>query len=369
MAAIKRVFSGIQPTGVPQLGNYLGSIKNWVALQKDTDGNKVTSRELFYSVVDLHALTVPRDPKRLHRETIETAAALIACGIDPKHSVLFRQSAVPAHSQLHWALACITPVGWLNRMTQWKSKLQQQQQQEQQTDKNDKNDELSDSAINKLNVHSSAAQGLLTGLFTYPVLMAADVLLYNATHVPVGEDQVQHLEFARDLVMHFNKQYKRDIFTMPTAMLTPSKRIMSLKDPQRKMSKSDPNEQTRITLSDTDDQISRKIKKAPTDALHRITYDPISRPGVSNLLSIYAAIRGTDPESAALSMHAFSNAQLKEAVAEAIVSELAPIRQEMRHLLADKGHIDQVLCSNETKARDVAHANWKTIAECIGLKA
>ncbi|KAJ2859794.1 Tryptophan--tRNA ligase, mitochondrial [Coemansia erecta] len=152
-------------------------------------------------------------------------------------------------------------------------------------------------------------------------------------------------------------------------MLTPSKRIMSLKDPQHKMSKSDPNEQARITLSDTDDQISRKIKKAPTDALRGITYDPSSRPGVSNLLNIYAAIRGTDPESAAMSMHAFSNAQLKEAVAEAIISELAPIRQEMRRLLADKDHIDQILCNNETKARDVAHTNWKTIAECIGLKA
>ncbi|KAJ1769236.1 Tryptophan--tRNA ligase, mitochondrial [Coemansia sp. RSA 1813] len=364
MAAIKRVFSGIQPTGVPQLGNYLGSIKNWVALQKDSDGNKATSRELFYSVVDLHALTVPRDPKRLHRETIEAAAALIACGIDPNHSVLFRQSAVPAHSQLYWALGCIAPVGWLNRMTQWKSKLQQQQQQQ-----TDKGEILSDNAITKLNVHSGAAQGLLTGLFTYPVLMAADVLLYNATHVPVGEDQVQHLEFARDLAMHFNKQYKQEIFTMPKIMLTPSKRIMSLKDPLRKMSKSDHNEQARITLSDTDDQISHKIRKAPTDSIRGITYDPSLRPGVSNLLSIYSAIRDTDPESAALSMHSFSNAQLKEAVAEAIVSEIAPIRQEMRRLLADQGHIDQILCNNETKARDVAHAHWKIIAKCVGLKA
>ncbi|KAJ2550066.1 Tryptophan--tRNA ligase, mitochondrial, partial [Coemansia sp. RSA 1933] len=358
------------PTGVPQLGNYLGSIKNWVALQKDGDGNKATSRELFYSVVDLHALTVPRDPKQLYRETIETAAALIACGIDPDHSVLFRQSAVPAHSQLYWALGCITPVGWLNRMTQWKSKLQQQQQsQEQEQGQTEKNDVLSDSAIVKLNVHSSAAQGLLTGLFTYPVLMAADVLLYNATHVPVGEDQVQHLEFTRDLAEHFNKQYKRNIFTMPTVMLTPSKRIMSLKDPLRKMSKSDPNEQARITLGDTDDQIRRKIKKAPTDAIRGITYDPDSRPGISNLLSIYAAVKNTDPESAALLMCSFSNAQLKEAVSEAIVAELAPIRQEMSRLLVDREHINQILCKNEEIARSIAHANWKSIAEYIGLKA
>ncbi|KAI9504929.1 tryptophanyl-tRNA synthetase [Coemansia spiralis] len=348
MASIKRVFSGIQPTGVPQLGNYLGSIKNWVDLQKDQSAGGDNPHELFYSVVDLHALTIPRDPKQLQKETFEMAAALIACGIDPNKSVLFRQSAVAAHSQLYWALGCITPVGWLNRMTQWKSKLQQQQQQQ---------------------VESAETQGLLTGLFTYPVLMAADVLLYKATHVPVGEDQVQHLEFARDLVAHFNKQYKKKHFVLPTVMLTPSKRIMSLKDPLRKMSKSDPNEQARITLNDTDDQIARKIKKAPTDSISGITFDPGARPGVSNLLSIYAALRDTDPESAALAMQSLSNAQLKEAVAEAVISSLSPIREELRRLLGDQEHIERILGENEAKAQQVASANWKEIAKCIGISA
>ncbi|KAJ2463149.1 Tryptophan--tRNA ligase, mitochondrial, partial [Coemansia sp. RSA 2320] len=205
MASLARVFSGIQPTGVPQLGNYLGSLKNWVTMQ-----NSGQYGELFYSIVDLHALTVPRDPRVLRKETMEMAAAIIACGVDPQRSVLFRQSAVPAHSQLHWALGCITPTGWLNRMTQWKSKLQSQSELQSQG-------------------------GLLTGLFTYPILMSADVLLYRATHIPVGEDQVQHLEFARDLATHFNKTYAH-LFPLPQVILTRSKRIMSLKDSSRKMS-------------------------------------------------------------------------------------------------------------------------------------
>ncbi|KAJ2356013.1 Tryptophan--tRNA ligase, mitochondrial, partial [Coemansia sp. RSA 2611] len=235
MSKLVRVFSGIQPTGVPQLGNYLGSLKNWVAMQ-----NSGQYGELFYSVVDLHALTVPRDPRVLRQETMEMAAAIIACGVDPKRSVLFRQSAVPAHTQLLWTLGCITPVGWLNRMTQWKTKLQSQNE--------------------AANLNAQAAQGLLAGLLTYPVLMAADILLYRATHIPVGEDQVQHLEFARDLALHFNKTYGQKMFPPPQSILTPSKRIMSLKDPLRKMSKSDPNEMSRITLSDSDDEIRKKIK-------------------------------------------------------------------------------------------------------------
>ncbi|KAJ1965022.1 Tryptophan--tRNA ligase, mitochondrial [Dipsacomyces acuminosporus] len=361
MARALRVFSGIQPTGVPQLGNYLGSIKNWVTLQNQANSSPGEQMELFYSVVDLHALTVPRDPKRLREETMEMAAAIVACGVDPEKSVLFRQSAVPAHSQLNWVLGCITPVGWLNRMTQWKSKLQQQNE--------DLAKELGsdDAKIGSLNVHSQAAQGLLTGLFTYPVLMAADILLYKATHVPVGEDQIQHLEFARDLVVHFNKTYKTRIFPLPQGMLTASKRIMSLKDPLRKMSKSDPNEQSRIMLGDSDNDIRRKIKKAPTDSIRGITFDPKARPGVSNLVSIYAALRDMEPESAAQAMHEFSNAQLKDAVADAVVSSIAPIRDEMHRLLKDRQYLERALSTNEEKVRQVAEENWKEIAKCIGF--
>ncbi|KAJ1886227.1 Tryptophan--tRNA ligase, mitochondrial [Kickxella alabastrina] len=348
----KRVFSGIQPTGVPQLGNYLGTIKNWVSLQQEKD------TELFYSIVDLHALTVPRDPKQLRRETTEMAAALIACGIDPKRSVLFRQSAVAAHSQLHWVLGSITPVGWLNRMTQWKSKLHQQNAESE--------DAGSDEEL-QLNVHSSAAQGLLTGLFTYPVLMAADILLYRATHVPVGEDQVQHLELARDLAVHFNKTFKTKRFSPPTGMLTATKRVMSLKDPLRKMSKSDPNEQSRITLSDTDDQIVKKIKKAPTDAITGISFDPKARPGVSNLLSIYAAMKDVDAQVAAVEMREMSNAQMKEMVAQAVVEGVAPIRQRMRELMDDPAYLDNVLRDNEDRARETAEKSWQEIAQRVGL--
>ncbi|KAJ1836089.1 Tryptophan--tRNA ligase, mitochondrial [Coemansia sp. RSA 2706] len=353
MASAVRVFSGIQPTGVPQLGNYLGSIKNWVALQSQELSPSVSApHEQLISIVDLHALTVPRDPARLRTETVEMAASLIACGIDPQRSVLFRQSAVPAHTQLFWALACITPVGWLNRMTQWKSKLQQQQPGVK---------------ADLLNVHSNAAQSLLTGLFTYPVLMAADVLLYRATHVPVGEDQVQHMELAHDLVHHFRKKYRQDMFPDPKVLLTPTKRVMSLKDPLRKMSKSDPNEQSRITLTDTDDQIMRKIRKAHTDSIPGLSYDPDTRPGISNLFAIYAALNDTDPQTAVASMHGFTNLQLKEAVASAVIKTVAPIREQTQRLLADQGYVRSLLRENEAKARAAAEVGWNDVAKCIGL--
>ncbi|KAJ2879067.1 Tryptophan--tRNA ligase, mitochondrial, partial [Coemansia aciculifera] len=303
---------------------------------------------LFYAVVDLHALTVPRDPRILRQETTEMAAAIIACGVDPKRSVLFRQSAVPAHTQLLWALSCITPVGWLNRMTQWKSKLQSQNE--------------------AASVNAQAAQGLLTGLLTYPVLMAADILLYRATHIPVGEDQVQHLEFARDLALHFNKTYRREMFPLPQSILTPSKRIMSLKDPLRKMSKSDPNEMSRITLSDSDDDIRRKIKRAATDTVPGVTFDPMERPGVANLLAIYAALKNVDdPAEIARSVESMNNSQLKELVSDAVVQTVGPVRDQMRRLLDDKAYLEQVLCDNEVRARSVAEESWREIAQLMGL--
>ncbi|KAJ2786277.1 Tryptophan--tRNA ligase, mitochondrial [Coemansia interrupta] len=286
---------------------------------------------------------------------MEMAAALIACGIDPEKGVLFRQSAVPQHSQLHWVLGTITPVGWLNRMTQWKSKLQQQQL----------NEEIPDQQ--QLNVHSSAAQGLLTGLFTYPVLMASDVLLYRATHIPVGEDQVQHVELARDLSIHFNKTFKTRAFPLPEYMLTATKRVMSLRDPLKKMSKSDPNEQSRITLSDSDDDIARKIRKAPTDSIEGISYDPKGRPGVSNLVAIYAAVRGVENEDAARELQAMSNREMKEMVAQAVIGEIAPIRQRMAEVLSDQNRLESVLRLGEEKARETAGQNWREIARCIGL--
>ncbi|KAI9479187.1 Tryptophan--tRNA ligase, mitochondrial [Coemansia sp. RSA 989] len=340
-----RVFSGIQPTGVPQLGNYLGSIKNWVGMQhQQLDPSQTQPHDQLISIVDLHALTVPRDPAQLRKDTMEMAASLIACGIDPDRCTLFRQSAVPGHSQLYWALGCITPMGWLNRMTQWKSKLQDT------------------TAINAI-----ATQGLLTGLFTYPVLMAADILLYRATHIPVGEDQVQHLEFTRDLVEHFHKQFKTTMFPMPRVLLTKSKRVMSLKDPLRKMSKSDINEQSRITLADSDDSIMRKIRKAQTDSLPGLSFDPEARPGVSNLLTIYAALNNIGVDQAVSQMQGHSMLQFKEAVADTVIRTVAPIREQTQKLVADKGHIESILRTNESKARSIAEQNWNDVAKCIGL--
>ncbi|KAJ2780878.1 Tryptophan--tRNA ligase, mitochondrial [Coemansia javaensis] len=348
--AVARVFSGIQPTGVPQLGNYLGSIRNWVRLQGSALGaDGAQAHEQYISIVDLHALTVPRDPGRLRADTLEMAAALVACGIDPARSVLFRQSAVPQHAQLHWALGCITPVGWLNRMTQWKSKQQQQQQ-----------------------LAGGGDPSLLAGLLTYPVLMAADVLLYRATHVPVGEDQVQHLELARDIAAHFNKTFRRALFPMPRALLTESARIMSLRDPLRKMSKSDPLTQARITLADSDAEIRAKIQRATTDcggAGAGVTYDPAARPGVSNLVAIYAALRDVAPQAAAAAeLRSLNNSQLKAAVTEAAIATLAPIRDETRRLLRDPAHIEATLRAGEDRARAAAAASWAEIAECIGLR-
>ncbi|KAJ2453269.1 Tryptophan--tRNA ligase, mitochondrial [Coemansia sp. RSA 2336] len=343
-----RVFSGIQPTGVPQLGNYLGSIKNWVEMQhRRLDPSQTQPHDQLISIVDLHALTVPRDPAQLRKDTMEMAASLIACGIDPQRSMLFRQSAVPGHSQLYWALGCITPMGWLNRMTQWKSKLQQQ---------------------GAAPANAMSTQSLLTGLFTYPVLMAADILLYQATHIPVGEDQVQHLEFTRDLVEHFHKQFKTKMFPMPRVLLTESKRVMSLKDPLRKMSKSDINEQSRISMADSDDSIMRKIRKAQTDSLPGVSFDPEGRPGVSNLLAIYASLNSVGVEQAVSQMQGHSMLQFKEAVAHAVIRTVAPIREQTQRLMADRGYIESILQSNENKAKDIAEQNWNDVAKCIGLK-
>ncbi|KAJ2861814.1 Tryptophan--tRNA ligase, mitochondrial, partial [Coemansia asiatica] len=220
-----------------------------------------------------------------------------------------------------------------------------------------------------LNVHSSAAQVLLTGLFTYPVLMASDILLFRASHIPVGEDQVQHLELARDLTVHFNKTFRTNLLVMPSYLLTATKRVMSLRDPLRKMSKSDANDQARITLADTDDQIRKKIKKAPTDSLSQITFDPKSRPGVSNLLSIYAAVRNIDPRVAAQEMQTLANAQMKEMVAQAVVDEITPIRKRLGELLDDPQYIEDELRKGEERARVVAEENWRQIAQCVGLPA
>jgi len=327
---MKRVFSGIQPTGNLHLGNYLGAIRNWVAMQAEY--------ESIFCIVDLHAITVPQNPDELRKHTREAAAAYIACGIDPKRSIIFPQSAVTAHSELAWILNCHTPLGWLNRMTQFKEKSGKQK----------------DNAV--------------LGLYGYPVLMAADILGYKATHVPVGEDQKQHVELARDIAGAFNRAYGRDIFPLPEPMIQKqAARIMSLRDGTKKMSKSDESDYSRINLTDDADAIALKFRKAKSDAIEGISYEPEHRPEVANLLQIYATLTNQTVES---SVAAFASAQtsaFKASLADAAVAHLAPITARMRELSGDTSAIDAILHDGANRARAIAAPILKEIKDIVGM--
>lgn len=312
-----RILSGVQPTGNLHLGNYLGAIRNWVGLQD--------SHECLFMLADLHAITVPQDPAQLTRNTRETAAAYIACGIDPNKSVIFPQSAVSAHAELSWILNCHTPLGWLNRMTQFKEK----------SGKNKENAPL--------------------GLYAYPVLMAADILTYKATHVPVGEDQKQHLELARDIAGAFNRAYNEDFFPLPEPLIMPTAaRIMSLRDGTKKMSKSDPSDYSRITLTDDADAIAQKIRKAQTDTIEGISYDAENRPSVANLLTIYAALSDSTPQKIAEQFAGAQNSAFKTALADLAVAKLSPITARMRELMADTPMLDAILKRGAEAANRIA---------------
>lgn len=329
--AHSRVLSGVQPTGQLHLGNYLGAIKNWVALQKKHE-------EALFCIVDLHAITIPQDPSALRKATLETAAAYIACGIDPQRSIIFNQSAVPQHAELAWILGCHTPIGWLNRMTQFKEKA-------------GKNREKS---------------GL--GLYSYPVLMAADILLYQATHIPVGDDQKQHLELTRNIAERFNQLYETDFFVMPEPIIMGgATRIMSLRDGTRKMSKSEPSDQSRIHLSDDVDTIAAKIKKSKSDMEAGITYDVEKRPETSNLLTIYAAITDTSIQQAEQQFHATGFAEFKKELADAMVAHLSPISAKMQELLQDQTYLEGVLRDGAARARELAEINVAETKEILGF--
>jgi len=290
----------MQPTGNLHLGNYLGALRNWVAMQD--------SHECYYCVVDLHAITVPQPPEKLRAAIRETAAAFLAAGVDPTRSAIFPQSAVPAHVELNWILATFTPLGWLNRMTQYK-------------DKSAKSRDLE-----------------LLGLYAYPVLMAADILIYRATHVPVGEDQKQHLELARDLAGNFNRHYKTDFFPLPEPMiLGEAARVMSLRDGTKKMSKSDESDYSRINLTDDADAIALKFRKAKsdTDALPDNVKALEGRPEADNLVTIYAALAGITREKVLAENAGSQFSKFKPALTELAVSKLAPMTQRMRELMAD----------------------------------
>jgi tryptophanyl-tRNA synthetase len=329
---MNRIFSGVQPTGNLHLGNYLGAIRNWVGLQYEY--------ECIFCIVDLHALTLPQDPLELRTHTREVTAAYIAAGIDPEHCIIFNQSMVPAHAELAWLLGCLTPLGWLNRMTQFKEKAGK---------------------------HRDNA-GL--GLYSYPVLMAADILAYKATHVPVGEDQKQHLELARDIAGAFNRRYEREFFPLPEPQIFgEATRVMSLRDGSAKMSKSDPSDYSRLNMTDDSDAIVLKIRRAKTDpAPLPATLDALEkRPEADNLVGIYAALGGMSREAALARFAGQNFSTFKEALSEVAVEVLGHIGGEMRRLQADPGHIDAVLRRGAERASAVALPILREVQDITGL--
>ncbi|KAJ7765744.1 hypothetical protein B0H16DRAFT_1309884 [Mycena metata] len=341
----RTIFSGIQPTGIPHLGNYLGALSNWVKLQNDNPQDK-----LIFSIVGWHALTLPQNPKELSASRRDMLAVLLAIGIDPKRSIVFHQDSNAMHTELAWILSCITPTGKLRRMTSWKTRLAESR------NANDES-EVDESLLN-------------AGLLTYPVLQAADILLYQATHVPVGEDQRQHLELSRDIADSFNRTFKGSsrMFPLPTALITPAKRILSLKDPSSKMSKSAVDPASRILLTDSAAQITAKVRAAVTDSIASgVTYDPAARPGTSNLLAILAACADEDVQQVAERCTGMSHGELKAEVASAIESLVARPRAEFHRIRADPGFLDQVAREGATAAREVSARTMVQVRARIGL--
>jgi len=326
----RRVFSGIQPTHGIHLGNYLGAIRNWVRLQEEFD--------CVFCIVDMHALTTLHAGEEMRSNTREVAAALLAAGVDPDRSILFVQSTVAAHAELAWILNCVTPMGWLNRMTQFKEKAGK---------------------------HREAAP---VGLFAYPVLQAADILAYKATHVPVGEDQKQHLELSRDIAAAFNRKFEAEHFPLPEPMIQgEATRVMSLRDGTKKMSKSDPSDMTRLNLTDDADTIALKIQKARSDSILGISYDPDNRPEASNLLTIYAALSDRTRADVADEFAETPFSRFKTRLAELTVEKLSPITAEMRRLMADPGHIDSLLAKGTERAQHLADPIIKQTRDRVGF--
>ena len=327
---MNRIFSGVQPTGNLHLGNYLGAIKNWVRMQDDF--------ECIYCIVDLHAITIPQDPAELIANTREVTAGLIAAGIDPERSIIFNQSRIAAHAELAWLLNCFTPLGWLNRMTQFKEKAGKKR----------------DNAV--------------LGLYAYPVLMAADILLYHATHVPVGEDQKQHLELSRDIAGAFNRNYDQDYFPLPEPLiLGEATRVMSLRDGRAKMSKSEASGNSRINLTDDAEAIQHKIRRAKTDSEPGMSFDPENRPEAANLLGIYAALADENVDAVTARFTGKGFAEFKVELAELAVAKLEPIAAEMRRLMASADYIDEVLRKGAERAAGIAEPNLAEIKKIIGL--
>jgi len=324
-----RIFSGVQPSGNLTIGNYIGAIQNWVRLQEQY--------ECIYCIVDLHALTVRQNPAELRQRTRSLLALYIACGLDPEKNILFVQSHVPAHAELTWVLNCYTYMGELSRMTQYKEKSQR---------------------------HS---ENINAGLFDYPVLMASDILLYQTDLVPVGHDQKQHLEITRDIAMRFNNIYG-DVFKVPEPYIPKvGARIMSLAEPTAKMSKSDENENSFIAILDAPDVIMRKCKRAVTDSDAEVRYDEKNKPGVSNLMTIYACAAGKDLNDVAKEFDGRGYGDLKQAVGQSVIELLAPVQAEHKRLMADKAYIEQVMADGAARAESLARRTLRKVYKKVGL--
>ncbi|WP_427157950.1 tryptophan--tRNA ligase [Aliinostoc sp. HNIBRCY26] len=327
----QRVLSGVQPTGNLHLGNYLGAIRNWVEIQEQYDN--------FFCVVDLHAITVPHNPATLAADSYTIAALYLACGIDLKHSNIFIQSHISAHSELAWLLNCITPLNWLQDMIQFKEKAVKQ------------------------------GENVGAGLLIYPVLMAADILLYQADKVPVGEDQKQHLELTRDIVNRFNHQFAKDqpVLKLPDPLIRKEgARVMSLTDGTRKMSKSDPSELSRINLLDPPDQIANKIKRCKTDPVRGLIFDDPERPECNNLLTLYMLLSGKAKEEVAAECQDMGWGQFKPLLTETAINALKPIQDKYQQIMDDKGYLESVLRDGREKAEAIANQTLKDVKAALG---
>ncbi len=329
----KLVFSGVQPTGNLHLGNYLGALKNFVSLQKEMD--------CIYCVVDLHAITTFQNPNQLRNNVLETVASFLATGLNPSKSIIFNQSAVSGHTELAWILNCISRIGWLNRMTQFKDKA------------------------------GSDKEKASVGLYIYPNLMAADILLYKATHVPVGADQKQHLELSRDIAQKFNNDFNcKDFFPLPEPLIPKNvSRVMSLRDGNKKMSKSEESDYSRINLKDSADEINKKIKKAKSDSdqIPDNLKDLEKKPEALNLINIFSEISKKSLEKTLIDMSGKEYSYLKTKLTELVINEITPVGKEIKKLLAEKAYLKNVLKKGKEKANIIAEENLKNIREKVGL--
>lgn len=340
-----RIFSLIQPTGRIHLGNYLGAIRNW----RDIADNAPDASDIIFGIADLHSITIPHDPKLLKQYRYEAIASLLACGLDPKKCILYHQLAVPEHTELNWILVCNTSMGALNRMTQWKLKANVESS----------STIFEDDVLGKTNA----------GLLNYPVLQAADILIYKATHVPVGDDQSQHLELCRNIAAKFNHTYKTKFFPLPRTVLTPAKKILALRNPHKKMSKSDKDQGLSLYLTEDADSISRKIRRAVTDSVQGpVTFDPVERPGVSNLINIVLGITGRLVEETVDDLSwVKDHKQLKDHVTELLVSEFKDKRVAYEQIMADRAYLDTLCQDGARRAREIASKNMAQVRALVGL--